>query len=113
MVKTMRNSRLKLGEHLRKLPMGFFDSRDAGDISTVFLRDYDIVEQLSDKAFPQFAITFVRILMSVIMMAIFDYRMAFALFITIPFAIPFALLSYKKFNATNDNLMKLLSDRYT
>ncbi|MCR4713061.1 MAG: ABC transporter ATP-binding protein/permease [Treponemataceae bacterium] len=106
MVKTMRNSRLKLGEHLRKLPMGFFDSRDAGDISTVFLRDYDTVEQLSDKAFPQFAITFVRVLMSVIMMAIFDYRMAIALFITIPFALPFAFLSYKKFNVTNDNLMK-------
>lgn len=38
--------RLALGEHLRKLPMGFFKGRDPGDITALMLQDYANVETM-------------------------------------------------------------------
>lgn len=38
--------RLSLGEHLRKLSMGFFKGRDPGDITALMLQDYSNIEMM-------------------------------------------------------------------
>ena len=43
-VGSTKASRLEMGEHLHRLGMGFYNERDAGDLSTVLLRDYTEIE---------------------------------------------------------------------
>ena len=45
----IKDSQITLGEHLRQLSMGFYSARDAGDLSTVLLRDYQTVGDLSQQ----------------------------------------------------------------
>lgn len=105
MAEGMKKARLDIGEHLRKLSLGFFSQRDAGELSTVLLRDFTTIENLSNSFAPQVAITLVRLLMSFVFLAIFDVRMAFALFVSIPCAIPFAVFSYRRMAVSGLELM--------
>ena len=105
MAEGMKKSRIDMGEHLRKLSLGFFSRRDTGELSTVLLRDFTTIENLANSFAPQIAITLVRIVLSFIMLCFFDVRMAVALFITIPCAIPFAFISYKRMNVSGIELM--------
>ena len=105
MAEGMKKSRIDMGEHLRKLSLGFFLRRDTGELSTVLLRDFATIENLANSFAPQIAITLVRIVLSFIMLCFFDVIMAVALFITIPCAIPFALISYKRMNVSGIELM--------
>lgn len=110
MANEMKKSRLDMGEHLRKLPLGFFNQRDAGELSTVLLRDFTTIENLANNFAPQTAITLVRLILSFVCLAVFDIRMAFALFITIPCAIPFAFLSYKRMAISESELTQAQQD---
>ncbi|GAH96125.1 unnamed protein product, partial [marine sediment metagenome] len=40
------DARLRLGEHLRKLSMGFFKRKDPGDITALLLQDMKKVEEI-------------------------------------------------------------------
>lgn len=110
MADEMKKARLDMGEHLRKLPLGFFNQRDAGELSTVLLRDFTTIENLANNFAPQVAITLVRLVLSFVCLAIFDIRMAFALFITIPCAVPFAFLSYKRMAVSEYELTEAQQD---
>lgn len=110
MANEMKKSRLDMGEHLRKLPLGFFNQRDAGELSTVLLRDFTTIENLANNFAPQIAITLIRFALSFICLAVFDIRMAVALFITIPCAVPFAFLSYKRMAVSESELTKAQQD---
>lgn len=105
MAEGMKKSRIEIGEHLRKLPLGFFNRRDAGELSTVLLRDISTIENLSNSFAPQIAITLVRLLTSFLCLAFFDVRMALALFVSIPLTLPFALMSYSRMNISGQKLM--------
>lgn len=105
MAEGMKKARLDIGEHLRKLSLGFFSQRDAGELSTVLLRDFTTIENLSNSFAPQVAITLVRLLMSFVFLAVFDVRMAIALFVSIPCAIPFAVFSYRRMAVSGFELM--------
>ncbi|MDD2981750.1 MAG: ABC transporter ATP-binding protein, partial [Hespellia sp.] len=90
--------------HLRILPMGFFDKRDAGDLSTVLLRDYTTVENLAEQFAPQMTVTIGRLLLSAVMLGVFDIRMTLAMFLVIPLALPFAWMSYRRMKASSQEL---------
>ena len=89
-------SRIQMGEHLRKLSMGFFSDRDAGDLSTVLLRDYTEIETFAQQMLPQVATILVRFSIALVVLSVFDVRMMAAVFIVIPLAFPFAIISMKK-----------------
>lgn len=89
-------SKIQMGEHLRKLSMGFFSDRDAGDLSTVLLRDYTEIETFAQQMLPQVATILVRFSIALVVLSVFDVRMMAAVFIVIPLALPFALISMKK-----------------
>lgn len=93
---TTKTSRIEMGEHLRKLSMGFFSARDAGDLSTVLLRDYTEIETFAQQILPQVATILIRFSIAVVVLSAFDVRMMLAVFIVIPLALPFAVLSMKK-----------------
>lgn len=110
MAGTMRKSRIEVGEHLRILPMGFFNNHDAGELSTVLLRDYNTVETLAEQFMPQVTAFIVRLVISAIFLGIFDYRMTFALLITIPLSLPFAFVSYSRMKDSGAHLQKAQQD---
>lgn len=92
----IKNSRVEMGEHLRRLSMGYFNNRDAGDLSTVLLRDYSDIETFSQQLLPQVATILIRFTLAIIVLSAFDLRMMLAVIIVIPLALPFAFISYRK-----------------
>ncbi len=95
-VGTTKISRIEMGEHLRKLSMGFFSGRDAGDLSTVLLRDYTEIETFVQQILPQVATILIRFTLAIIVLSAFNIKMMLSVFIVIPSALPFAFLSMKR-----------------
>lgn len=93
---TTKTSRIEMGEHLKKLSMGFFSSRDAGDLSTVLLRDYSEIENFAQQILPQIATILIRFSLAIIVLSAFNIKMMLAVFAVIPLALPFALISMKR-----------------
>jgi len=102
---TSKKARISMGEHLRRLPMGFFGRRDAGDLSTVLLRDYTEVESLASGLIPQISVIIVRLTLSIIILSAFDFRMMLAVIAVIPLALPFALISYRNMGKVSNKLL--------
>ncbi|MBQ3842557.1 MAG: ABC transporter ATP-binding protein [Ruminiclostridium sp.] len=101
---TTKTSRIEMGEHLHKLSMGFYSERDAGDLSTVLLRDYSEIENFTQQLLPQVATILTRFLLAIIFLSAFDVRMMLAVFSVIPLSIPFAFISMKHMRHESENL---------
>ncbi|MFV0394240.1 MAG: ABC transporter ATP-binding protein [Coprobacillaceae bacterium] len=76
--------RTKLANHLRTLSLGYLESRDPGDLSTMMLSDYTQVETVISHMVPQTVTSIVLPVMAFIGMLFYDWRMAVSLFITMP-----------------------------
>lgn len=100
----IKDSQITLGEHLRQLSMGFYSARDAGDLSTVLLRDYQTVGDLSQQMLPQVAVILIRFVLAAVLLAAFDWRMTLAVFLVIPLALPFAFLSLRRMGRISADL---------
>ena len=89
------DARLRLGEHLRKLSMGFFKRRDPGDITALLLQDMKKVEEIFSHYFVD--IIACVILCSVMALVFFfiDWRMALATIFSVLIAIPVLLIAQK------------------
>lgn len=96
---TTRSSRIEMGEHLRKLSMGFFSARDAGDLSTVLIRDYTEIETFAQQILPQVATILIRLTLAIFVLSSIHVKMMLAVFFVIPLAFPFAYLSMKRMEA--------------
>ena len=103
----IKDSQITLGEHLRQLSMGFYSARDAGDLSTVLLRDYQTVGDLSQQMLPQVAVILIRFVLAAVLLALFDWRMTLAVFLVIPLALPFAFLSLRRMGRISADLQKV------
>lgn len=103
---TTKKARISMGEHLKTLPMGFFNRRDAGDLSTVLLRDYTEAENLASGVIPQISVILVRLSISIIVLSAFSWTMALAVILTIPLSLPFAVISYKRIGKVSSKLLK-------
>ncbi len=81
-------TRLSLGDHLRKLSLGFFKRRDPGDISALLLQDMAKVELV----FSHFFIDAIACIILPLMMAGFffmvDQRMALLMILSVILALP-------------------------
>lgn len=103
---TVKDSRLKMGEHLRRLPMGFYNRRDAGDLSTVLLRDYGTVENFGGDLLSRACTTIVRFVLVVVIFAFVDWRMMLALVTVIPLAFPVVFVGYRMLDRVGAQLSK-------
>ncbi len=101
-----KKARVSMGEHLRTLSMGFYSRRDAGDLSTVLLRDYGEVETLASSLIPQISVILVRLAFSFIVLSAFDWRMMLAVVLVIPLSLPFALISYNRMGKVSRGLLE-------
>lgn len=106
----VRKARMAMGKQLRLLPMGFYNRRDAGDLTTVLLRDYETVESNNDTLMPKVAVIAARMSLALIVLTVFDWRMTLATLLVIPLSIPFAVVAYRRLNRKNTDLLNAQQD---
>ncbi len=85
------SGRTALAEHLRTLPLGFLGSRDPGDLTTMMLGDYAVVEHTISHHFPQIVSGIIFPLLAFIGLAFINWKMALSMFA----ALPISLLTIK------------------
>jgi len=91
----IRNLRLRLGEHIRKLPLGFFNNNDLGSLSNKTLDCINRLEVLITIFMSELASTFVMTILVGAVLVFIDIRIFGAVLLTIPLAYSMMLLSRK------------------
>lgn len=85
--------RLAMGDHLRKLSMGFFNARDPGAIGSYLITDYANVEFIFTHLVPQAVGALTMPLLLLLVLATQNWRMALAAALVIPVSIPFTFIT--------------------
>jgi ATP-binding cassette subfamily B protein len=84
---------LELAAHIKSLPMGFFDRRDTGDLSTLMTRDFENLNGMIAHMFPQFVSGAVFPLIGIAALCLIDLRLALTIGAVVLLSLPLALLS--------------------
>ena len=87
--------RLTIGDHLKKLSMGFYNGRDPGDIASYLITDYNNIEFLLSHLLPQMFGAVAMPLVLLVVLAFMDWRMALLSSLVIPVALPAVWLTKK------------------
>ena len=87
--------RLALGDHLRRLSMGFFKGRDPGDITALMLQDYTNVETMVSHLLMDAVGAVVLPLVFLVFLIPFHWKMALITVIPVPIAVLMAFLTQR------------------
>jgi len=89
------DTRLRIAEYLRKLPMSFFNTKDLSEITTNMMADCSSMESMLSSTIPPLAANIFSITVTCIMLAFFDWRLALAIFCTLPISFLIVLAGSK------------------
>jgi ATP-binding cassette subfamily B protein IrtB len=81
-----REGRLQFGEHLRKLSLGFFKTRDRGEVASLLLQDFSRKEQIIYNLIPNITGAIALPILIAVVLVFQDWRLALALVSVIPLA---------------------------
>ena len=76
--KEASTTRLRIAEHLRKLPMSFFNTKDLSDITTNMMADCSSMESMLSSTIPPLIANIISVTLTCVCLAFFDWRMALA-----------------------------------
>ncbi|MFC3769209.1 ABC transporter ATP-binding protein [Paenibacillus sp. GCM10012303] len=79
--------RARLAEHLRKLPLGYLNKRDPGDLAGMMMGDFTMLEHGISHLVPQMIGAVVMPVVALAGLALLDWRMALSLFAALPVAV--------------------------
>lgn len=82
----IKDLRLRIGEHIRKLSLGYFNKRDVGELSNDALENVNKIEMILTMLLPPMISTFILSLIVVCVLFFIDTKMALATLITMPLA---------------------------
>lgn len=88
-------TRLRIAEHLRKLPMSFFNTKDLSELTTNMMSDCSSMESMLSSTIPPLIANIISATITCILLAFFDWRLAICVFITMPLAFLIIWLSRK------------------
>lgn len=80
-------TRVRVAEHIRKLPMSFFNSKDLSELTTNIMGDCATIEHVLSHIIPQLFANGISMTLVCILLAFFEWRLALAVFITVPIAL--------------------------
>lgn len=83
----MGKTRLRIADHLRRLPMGFFASRRSGELAGILTTDIALVEDIWSHLLGVFAAGFIVPLIVGAALCFFDWRLGVAVFLMLPLAV--------------------------
>lgn len=104
--KICAKGRLQIAEHLRKLPMGFFNSRNPGDLGAYVVNDYANIENVLSHLFSQLVGGLSMSTVLLISLSFFSWKLALAATLVIPLALPAIWLANKLVNSIGKKQMK-------
>lgn len=79
-------TRVRIAEHIRKLPMSFFNAKDLSELTTNIMGDCATTEHVLSHVLPQLCANGISMTIVCIMLAFFEWRLALTVFITVPIA---------------------------
>lgn len=94
--------RISLAEKLRRLPLSFFGERNLSDLTSTMMEDSTQLEQTFSHAVPQLYASFLSVLIIGVGMAVYDWRLALALFWVVPFALLVLVLARRSLSRDFD-----------
>ncbi len=97
------SSRIRIAEHIRKLPMSFFNSKDLTELTTNLMGDCATTEHVLSHVIPQLCANGISMVIICILLSFFDWRMALAIFCTVPIAFLIILGSKKIQNKLSES----------
>ena len=101
-----QESRMKIVETVRKLPMSVFDSKDLTELTTNMMNDCEAVEHAMSHVVPPLIANAISATVVCIVLAFFDWRMALSVFCTMPIAFLIMLASRKAQEQLNKRLIE-------
>ena len=87
------SARIKIAEHIRKLPMSFFNDKDLSEITTNLMDDVATSEHVLSHVIPQLFANGISITIICLILSIFEWRLALAVFVSVPLAFAIILVS--------------------
>lgn len=87
------DGRSRLAEHMRKLSLGYLNKRDPGDLANRMVGDFSMLEHGISHLVPQMIGSAVMPVVALVGLFFLDWRLALALFATLPVAILLVLLT--------------------
>ena len=87
--------RVEIAEHIRKLPLSFFNRKDLSELTTNIMGDCVSVEQMISHTVPQIAANGISITLVSIMLFAYDWRMTLSLLFVLPLSVGIILGSRK------------------
>nr|CBH39954.1 ABC transporter, ATP-binding/permease protein [uncultured archaeon] len=99
------STRVKLGERLRKLPMGFFARQDIGELNHTVLFDVEKVEYVITHIYSKLIGCIVLSTITAIFLLFIDWRLGLAMVVAVPIALPMLLWAEKTVAARTDRVL--------
>jgi ATP-binding cassette subfamily B protein len=87
--------RTRVAEYIRKLPMSFFNNKNLSELTTNIMGDCATIEHVLSHVIPELIANAISITIICLALAIFDWRLALTIFITVPVAFLIIILSRK------------------
>lgn len=81
------DGRIKLAEHIRKLPLGFLMSKNSGEIGNTMMNDFSRTESAMTHILPQIISGVIVAVIASVVLLIADWRMGLAMFAGFPIAL--------------------------
>ncbi|MDR1589968.1 MAG: ABC transporter ATP-binding protein/permease [Oscillospiraceae bacterium] len=95
------HTRISVAEHIRRLPMSVFNSKDLSELTTNVMGDVASSEHVMSHIIPELIANIISITVICILLAIYDWRMAAAIFVTVPVAFGIIILSRKIYSGSS------------
>ncbi|MBS7526136.1 ABC transporter ATP-binding protein [Fusibacter paucivorans] len=102
------SERLKLGEHLKRLPMGYFSEGNIGNITSVITTDIVFAEQWGMHAVATVISSYVGIAINILLMLFIDWRVS--LILTLILIV--SSITLKQFNRASKKESKIRQDGF-
>ena len=90
-------TRIRLMEHLRKLPMSVFNSKSLSELTTNIMADAEVAEHVMSHIVPQLCANCISVLFICIGLTFSEWRLALSILFTVPVAL-LAIYAAKKLN---------------
>ena len=89
----VKKLRIMVGEHLRRLSMGYFSEKTTGSLHTLVVDEMMAIQVALYMAFPDFIVAFTFAILTPIFLLFVDWRLALVTVAVFPAAVPFYLWS--------------------
>ena len=105
--KESEKTRINTIEHIRKLPMSVFNSKNLSELTTNIMSDAETAEHTMSHIVPQLFANCVSVTIICIMLTFADWRLSLAIFFTVPLALGSVYIAKK----INDHLGKIFTSK--